>query len=299
MMADLCARANRTDSLLLVLTLVALATGSFLCMASSASATAQDFVPLTTFNGVACASPNQCIGVGTAASGVKSGAAAPLNPVSGDLSTGQSFQLIGSSGLLNGVSCPSRSACLAVGENPNETRGIAVPLDPDTAMVRRGQELHIISGIFMSGVACASRKQCLAVGHDSSGSGVVVAIRPATGAISSGQRVQTIPGTGGVGLDGVACPSANLCVAVGENAEGRPGLPYRWIRPPGRYGVGGASKTSLTKASCLTWPVRRPQCAWRWVGVPANRRWLYRSTRERVLCQKAKAIDPYRRGRQC
>ncbi len=93
MMADLCARANRTDSLLLVLTLVALATGSFLCMASSASATAQDFVPLTTFNGVACASPNQCIGVGTAASGVKSGAAAPLNPVSGDLSTGQSFQL--------------------------------------------------------------------------------------------------------------------------------------------------------------------------------------------------------------
>ena len=77
MMADLCARANRTDSLLLVLTLVALATGSFLCMASSASATAQDFVPLTTFNGVACASPNQCIGVGTAASGVKSGAAGP------------------------------------------------------------------------------------------------------------------------------------------------------------------------------------------------------------------------------
>ncbi len=91
-------------------------------------------------------------------------------------------------------------------------------------MVRRGQELHIISGIFMSGVACASRKQCLAVGHDSSGSGVVVAIRPATGAISSGQRVQTIPGTGGVGLDGVACPSANLCVAVGENARRSAGI---------------------------------------------------------------------------
>jgi hypothetical protein len=138
--------------------------------------------------------------------------------VSGDLSTGQSLQLIGSSGFLNGVSCPSGSTCLAVGENLNETSGIAVPLNPDTAMVRRGQELHSIAGIFMSGVACASRTQCLAVGHDSRGSGVTVALNPSTGAISRGQRVQTIPGTGGVGLQGVACPLANLCVAVGENS---------------------------------------------------------------------------------
>jgi len=224
MMADFCTRANRIGSLMLVLTLVALAAGSSLFMTSSASATVQDFMPLTAFNGVACASPNRCIGVGSVASRANSGAAAPLNPVSGDLSTGQSLQLIRSSGLLNGVSCPSRSACLAVGENPNETRGIAVPLNPGTAMVRSGQELHIISGIFMSGVACASSKQCLAVGHNSSGSGVVVALSPATGAISSGQRVQTIPGTGGVGLDGVACPSAILCVAVGENSRRSAGV---------------------------------------------------------------------------
>jgi hypothetical protein len=105
-----------------------------------------------------------------------------------------------------------------VGENPNETRGIAVPLNARTATVRSGQELHSFSGIFMSGVACASRKRCVAVGHDSSGSGVTVALSPATGAIIKGQRVQTIPGTGGVGLEGVACPLANLCVAVGENS---------------------------------------------------------------------------------
>ncbi len=70
----------------------------------------------------------------------------------------------------------------------------------------------------MSGVACASRKQCLAVGHGPGGSGVVVALNPTTGAVLKGRRVQTIPGTGGVGLEGVACPSANLCVAVGENS---------------------------------------------------------------------------------
>jgi hypothetical protein len=217
-MAIFCARADRTGSFMVALTLVVLATGSAIFMTTSASAAAQDFMPMTTFNGVACVSASQCIGVGTAASRVNSGAAVSLNPVSGDLSTGQSLQLIRSSGYLNGVSCPSGSVCLAVGENANETRGIAVPLNPDTAMVRSGQEIHIISGIFMSGVACASRKHCLAVGHDSSGSGVVVALSPATGAILSGQRVQTIPGTGGVGLEGVACPLANLCVAVGENS---------------------------------------------------------------------------------
>jgi hypothetical protein len=217
-MANFCTRADRIGSLVRALTLVGLATGSTLFVTTSASAITQDFTPMTTFNGVACASASQCIGVGNVTSRVNSGAAASLNPVSGDLSTGQSLQLIRSSGFLNGVSCPSGSVCLAVGENPNETRGIAVTLNPGTAKVRRGQELHLISGIFMSGVACASRRQCLAVGHDSSGSGVVVALSPATGAILSGQRVQSIPGTGGVGLEGVACPLATLCVAVGENS---------------------------------------------------------------------------------
>ncbi len=210
-------RAIRTGCLILALLLVEVATGSTFFV-NSASATAQDFAPLTTFNSVACASANRCIGVGNVVSRVNAGAAASLDPVTGDLSTGQTPRLITSSGFLNAVTCTSGTACLAVGENANETRGIAVTLNPDTAAVRRGQELHTISGIFMSGVACASRKRCLAVGHDSSGSGVVVALNPATGAILRGRVVQTIPGTGGVGLEGVACPSANLCVAVGENS---------------------------------------------------------------------------------
>src|ERR1700674_4763132 len=108
-MTNFCTRADRIGSLMLALTLVGLATGSALFMTTSASATAQDFMPMTTFNGVACASASQCIGVGNVASSVNSGAAASLNPVSGDLSTGQSLQLIRSSGFLNGVSCPSGS----------------------------------------------------------------------------------------------------------------------------------------------------------------------------------------------
>ena len=216
-MANFCSRAGRIGSVILALTLVGLAAGSAFFMTTSASAMAQDFTPMTSFHGVACASASRCIGVGTMASSANSGAAAALNAVTGDLAKGQSPERLTSSGFFNGVSCPSGSVCLAVGENPNETGGTAVPLDPATARIRSGQEAHTISGIFLSGVACASRKQCLVVGHDSSGSGVVVALSPATGAILRGQRVQTIPGTGGVGLEGVACPLPNLCVAVGEN----------------------------------------------------------------------------------
>ena len=58
---------------MLALTLVGLATGSALFMTTSARASAQDFVPMTTFNGVACASASQCIGVGNVASSVNVG----------------------------------------------------------------------------------------------------------------------------------------------------------------------------------------------------------------------------------
>jgi hypothetical protein len=181
---------------------------------------------------------------------LNSGAAVPLNPASGGLATGQSVQLIGSSGFLNGVACPSSSDCLAVGENSNQTRGVAVPLNPNTAAVRSGQELHTISGFFMSGVACASSAQCLAVGHDSSGSGVVVALSPASGAILSGRTVETIPGTGGVGLQGVACPSADLCVAVGENSGRSAGVAVA-LNPATGAVQGGDSVQNVTHKGVL------------------------------------------------
>jgi hypothetical protein len=245
-MVNLCTRAVRIGSLLLALTLVILATGSTLFM-TSAGAIAQDFSPMTTFYGVACASASQCIGVGNVLSG---GAASSLDPVSGDLSAGQSVQLIASTGILYGVSCPSASVCLAVGENPNDTDGIAVPLNPDTAEVLSGQHTQTISGIFMLAVACASSTQCLAVGHDPSGAGVVVALDPAMGAILSGQSVQTIAGTGGAGLEGVACPSATLCVAVGENSARSAGAAVP-LNPATGAILGGQSVQSVTSKGAL------------------------------------------------
>ena len=54
---------------------------------------ASDFAPMTTFNAVACASPADCLGVGIDASSGSSGAAAPLDAVTGDLAVGTTVQL--------------------------------------------------------------------------------------------------------------------------------------------------------------------------------------------------------------
>lgn len=233
---------------LLVLTLVAGATGLMLFV-SSASA-AEDFAPISIFNGVACASASQCIAVGTAVSSADSGATASLDPDSGELSAGSSVQLIGSSGLLDAVSCASSSLCLAVGEDPQETAGVAVPLDPSTGAVVSGQQVRTIPGIFITSVACATATQCLAVGHDPNGVGVVVALDPGTGMILPGQGVQAVPGTGGVGLEAVACPSASLCVAVGENSEESAGIAVPLIPATGAM-AGGQSVQSVTKKGIL------------------------------------------------
>jgi hypothetical protein len=217
---------------------------------TSASSISQDFSPMTTFNGMACASVSQCVGVGNVVSSANSGAAVSIDPVSGDHSTGQSPQLVGSSGFLNAVSCPSVSVCLAIGESPDQTEGIAVPLDPDTARVLSGQNLQTIGGVFMSGVACASSTECVAVGHKSNGSGIAVALDPMTATISNGQTVQTIPGTGGVGLEGVACPSANLCVAVGENSGNSAGVAVP-LDPATGAMLGGQNVQSVTHKGIL------------------------------------------------
>jgi hypothetical protein len=127
-------------------------------------------------------------------------------------------QTIPGTGLLSAVSCASATQCLAVGENSDTSEGVVVPLDPETGAVVAGQTVQSIPGIFMAAVACPSTTQCLGVGHAPNGQGAAVSLDPATGAIAMGESVQTIQGTGGLGLEGVACPTTTQCLAVGENA---------------------------------------------------------------------------------
>jgi hypothetical protein len=225
---------------------------------SVAGAVGQVVPGIGTFNGVACPSGSQCLGVGTifaTTSSGAAGAAAPLNATSGAVSGGQSVQTIAGTGQIVAVSCPSDAQCLAVGENPDASEGVAVPLSPASGSVSAGQSVRSIPGIVMAAVACSSTTRCLGVGHAADGQGVAVPLDPATGAIATGESVQTISGTGGLGLEGVDCPTTALCLAVGEDASRSAGAavpldPATGAISPGRAVQSVTTKGVLVGTSC-------------------------------------------------
>ncbi len=239
------ARVTRSVIVLLVVAATGLLAGL-----PASGATVQNVGGIGTFNGVACPSNSQCVGVGiifTTGSSGAMGAAAPLTPASGAVSTGQAVRTIPGTASLSAVSCGSGTQCLAVGENADTSEGVAVPLDPRTGAVVAGRSVQSIPGIFMTAVACPSTTRCLGVGHAPDGQGVAVSLDPATGAIATGENVQTIPGTGGVGLEGVACPTTTRCLAVGENAGASAGAAVPLDPATGAPSTGQSSKSVTTK----------------------------------------------------
>jgi hypothetical protein len=220
---------------------------------SVAGAAVQAVPGIGTFNGLACISSSQCLGVGivfASASSGAVGATAALTVPSGAGAGGQAGQTIPGTGTLAAVSCPSSTQCLAVGENADTSEGVAVPLDPATGAVMAGQSVQSISGISMAAVACPSPTLCLAVGHDPNGQGVAVPLDPSTGGIAPGESVQTIPGTGGQGLEGVACPTATECLVVGENAGRSAGVAVP-LNPTTGVLLAGQSVQSVTTKGVL------------------------------------------------
>ena len=163
------------------------------------------------FAGVACPSTTLCLGVGG------SGEAVPLDPATGQIASGQSVQTITGIRGFGGVACRSATLCLAVGVTTSDALGFGmVPLDPATGQIASGQSVQGVPETDqLFGVACPSATLCLAVGTSFTGTGMGVGLPldPATGQVVSGQSAQKIPGTGS--FNGVACPSATLCFAVG------------------------------------------------------------------------------------
>lgn len=121
---------------------------------------------------------------------------------------------------LTGVSCPSVSLCVAVGndaviDSSNPTGGASAWTTVQPAEVRQ-----------LSGVSCPSQSLCVAVG-----SGVLISTDPTGGASTwmSGLAGEACPSQGpsqslclaeNAKLEGVACPSRSLCVAVSGNGGG-------------------------------------------------------------------------------
>jgi hypothetical protein len=62
-----------------------------------------------------------------------------------------------------------------------------------------------------------------------------------------GEGVVTIPGTGGVGLEGVACPTTTQCLAVGENASASAGAAVPLDPATGAPSKGQGAQSVTTK----------------------------------------------------
>ena len=176
----------------------------------------QAIVGMATLAGVACNSATQCLGVGEGASHADGGSVA-LDPATGAVASGQSVQSISTDAILLGIACPSANQCLAVGFGADQP-SVAVALDPATGAIVSGESEQVISTarVALGSVACASTTQCLATGNDGNDPTLASAVPldPSTGAVSSGQNVESVPGAGN--LAATTCPSPTECLAAGS-----------------------------------------------------------------------------------
>ncbi len=151
---------------------------------------------------LSCALPSLCVGVGFNDRGVPDGhLVASTNATARD-DTWRTEQIEGVT-MLNAVSCPSASLCVA-----GDTSGDAVTsTDPGSAS-SSWDPVHIDPRRAVQQVACRSASLCVAV--DDQGA-VLTSSHPTAGA-HAWRRVRRL---GDLQVKGVSCPSASLCVAVG------------------------------------------------------------------------------------
>ena len=132
------------------------------------------------------------------------------------------------SGGLAGVSCPSATACTAVGSTPGKTADTSANL----AEVWNGRSWRVqavpapkgstSSGLF--GVSCTSPNACTAVGNYSTAAGRVLALAERwNGARWAIQPVPRPLGAASERFSGVSCAEARACTAVGYQTGGSAG----------------------------------------------------------------------------
>jgi hypothetical protein len=127
---------------------------------------------------------------------------------------------------LAGVSCPSATACAAVGSTPGKTPDTSVSLaEIWNGTSWRVQAIPAPKGSTSSalfGVSCTSPSACTAVGNFSTATGRVRALAERWNGTT--WRIQAMPKTAAsTWFFGVSCPAAHACTAVGNQDHGSAG----------------------------------------------------------------------------
>jgi hypothetical protein len=124
---------------------------------------------------------------------------------------------------LNGVSCTSSTACVAVGEFWNSSDRFVPWAEKWNGTAWSAQELPLPTGVeegFLYGVSCTSSTACAAVG-EFEGSGEIVPLAEKwNGTAWSAQKPTAPTGAMESQLSGVSCASSTECAAVGEFENG-------------------------------------------------------------------------------
>jgi len=111
---------------------------------------------------------------------------------------------------LSNVACPTARECVAI-----DAGGAEVSFNPATGRLLRSAK-YLARGDFLVTLACASASQCTAVDDD----GRMLTFVPRTGhviataIVDRGIALDETTGDSENELDGIACPSVRLCVAV-------------------------------------------------------------------------------------
>jgi hypothetical protein len=143
---------------------------------------------------------------------------------------------------INSIACPSSSFCLAVGSAfaHGKVDGLVVPIKvgvPGTPiLIARGASQDANAGIVQ--VSCVTATRCYAAGIGQSRSFVYT--------VSNGKLTHTATMAKGILLFGIACRSAHLCDAVGENNGPRVGTSGAAIVPIQNGRPGKVQLTSVT-----------------------------------------------------
>ena len=211
-------------------------------------------------SGVSCTSATTCIAVG---------ASNPFTPTAKTLAerwNGTQWTIQATpnpsqgGGELNGVSCTSASACIAVGNS--NAGNLAARWNGASWSLQRAPTPKGAQFAFLNSVACTSPAACAAVGAYINSSGAIQTLAERWD--GSSWRIQPTPNPAGTSqLIGVACTSGTACTAVGYTpaAQTPAAVAERWngstwnvqapVSPPGAASSNFNAVTCTAPSACI------------------------------------------------
>jgi hypothetical protein len=161
-------------------------------------------------------------------------------------------------GQLAGVSCTSTSSCAAVGQftSGGTTQTLAEAWNGSTWSIQATPNPSGATGSQLNGVSCRSASSCAAVGQFTSGGTTQTLAEAWNGSTWKIRHTPNASGADTSQLNGVSCPAATACEAVGVSQTGSAfsslaevwnGSTWKTQATPNR---GGSSPSQLDAVSC-------------------------------------------------